>query len=326
MTSVFGWQADQTGCGTYRITLPMQGLAALGHTTSHSQNMPAAVRCNPDTIIIGQRVCMPGPSRLWQALAREGRKLVFEIDDDLWNIDASSTRAHKFFADPDIRKRLEDNIRAATAVTVTTVPLAERVAVWNPSVHVVPNAVPDWLLDHQPPQRDDGTLTIGWGGSPTHNMDWQQASGQLRRFLQRNPSTEMHCIGSNYAIGLNGCRTRFTPWVPDVATFLRTIDYHIGIAPLRPHVFNQAKSAIKAIEAASLGIPVVASAVRPYEDYVQHGHTGFLVRRDHEWAQHLRALTNDPGMRAEMGANARTQARQHTVSAVAPLWEKAVIG
>jgi glycosyltransferase involved in cell wall biosynthesis len=91
-------------------------------------------------------------------------------------------------------------------------------------------------------------------------------------------------------------------------------------------VFNQAKSAIKATECAALGIPVVASAVRPYEDFIQHGVTGLLVHRDHEWGQHLRALVNDPAMRTEIGAAAREHARRHTVSAIAPLWEKAVFG
>jgi glycosyltransferase involved in cell wall biosynthesis len=321
-----GLAADETGCGYYRIALPMQGLTALGYTTHHAQAMPRAIRYQPDTIIIGQRVCMPGPSSLWQTLARQDRKLIFEIDDDLWNIDASSVKAHAFFADPGVRQRLEDNIRVATAVTVTTAPLAERVAEWNPNVHIIPNAVPDWLLDHQPPQRDDGILTIGWGGSPTHQMDWDQAAHPVRQFLRRNPNIEFHCIGSPYMRGTDPTRSRFTPWVPDVETWLKTIDYHIGLTPLRPHVFNQAKSAIKATECAALGIPVVASAVRPYEDFIQHGVTGLLVHRDHEWGQHLRALVNDPAMRTEIGAAAREHARRHTVSAIAPLWEKAVFG
>ncbi|MFJ4926819.1 glycosyltransferase family 4 protein [Streptomyces sp. NPDC088736] len=325
MTSIFGWPADETGCGFYRIQLPMQGLADLGHTTSHAQRMPVAVREDPDTIIIGQRIATEGPTELWQHLAAEGRHLVYEVDDDLWNIDASNAKAHKFFNDPEVRQRMIRNIEVAAAVTVTTAPLAERVAAWNPNVHIVPNAVPDWLLDHQPPRREDGTLTIGWGGSATHQMDWDQAASPMRQFLGRNPHTELHCIGTNYAHGIRR-QSRFTPWVPDVETFLRTIDYHIAVAPLRPHVFNQSKSALKALEAGALGIPVVASAVRPYEDHILHGVTGLLVRRDHEWGRHLRALVNDPAMRAAMGVAAREQARQHTITALAPAWEKAILG
>ncbi|MER7814563.1 glycosyltransferase [Streptomyces sp. NPDC096153] len=325
---VFGWLADESGCGYYRLQLPLQGLAALGYATAADQRMPPAARDNSDTVIVGQRVCMPDPTVLWQALAAQGRKLIFEIDDDLWNIDASSPKAHAFFAREDIRDNLRRNIAVAAAVTVTTEPLADIVRQWNPNVHVVPNGVPDWLLDHQPPQRTDGTLTIGWGGSATHAMDFEQVSDQLRRSLTRNPVTEFHCMGSDYGSWMRvpRDRARFTPWVDSVQDFLRTIDYHVGIAPLRPHVFNQSKSALKAIECSALGIPIVASAVRPYEDYVQHGTTGYLVRRDHEWAGHLRALTSDPDLRAAMGAAARAQARDHTISRLAPLWEKAILG
>lgn len=325
---VFGWQADESGCGYYRIQLPMQGLAGLGHTVRHGLRMPQSVRDNPDTVIVGQRVCNPGPSTTWQTLATQGRKLIYEIDDDLWNIDASSPAAHAFFARPEIRANLQRNIEVAVAVTVTTEPLADIVRQWNPNVHIVPNAIPDWLIDHQPQQRADGTLTIGWGGSATHNMDFDQVGDQLRQFLKRNQDTELHVIGNDYASWMRVPRqqARFTPWVPSVDKFLRTIDYHVGIAPLRPHVFNQSKSALKAIEAGALGIPIVASAVRPYEDYVQDSVTGYLVRRDHEWGACLRALAADPDMRIEMGMSGRTQARRHTISRRAPLWEKAILG
>ena len=155
-------------------------------------------------------------------------------------------------------------------------------------------------------------------------MDWDHTGQHIRRYLQRNPHTELHCIGNDYGTYLKAPRRRFTRWLPSVEDYFRTIDYHVAAVPLLPHVFNIAKSSVKATEAAALGIPVVASAVRPYEDFVRHGVTGFLVRRDHEWAQYLRALVNDPAMRAEMGAAAREHARAYTVTAMAPLWEKAI--
>lgn len=323
---IFGWRADGAGCGYYRIELPLRSLTVLGHTTHHSTRLPVPVRHNKDVTIIGQRVCDPGPSQTWQELAAEGRKLIYEVDDDLFNIDHRSPAAHQYYARPDVRDNIRRNITVASAVTVTTEPLADIVRQWNPNVHVIPNGVPDWLLDHQPPQRDDGTLTIGWGGSDTHNMDWGHADQQIRRFLQRQPNTELHCIGNDYGALLKAPRRRFTPWQKSVEDYFRTIDYHIGVAPLLPHVFNLSKSAIKATEASALGIPTIASAVRPYEDYLQHGVTGYLVHRDHEWAQHLRALANEPAMRAEMGANAREHARQYAISRLAPAWEKAVLG
>ncbi|MFM9635998.1 glycosyltransferase family 4 protein [Streptomyces turgidiscabies] len=323
---VFWWRADDAGCGYFRGELPARGLASLGYRTHHATRLPQPVRHNPSVTIVGQRVCDPDPSMMWQVLASEGRKLIYEVDDDLFNVDHRSPAAHQYYGRPDVRDNIIRNITVAHAVTVTTEPLADIVRAWNPNVHIIPNAVPDWLVDHQPPQRDDGTLTIGWGGSATHTMDWDHTNQHIRRFLQRHPQTELHCIGNDYGTYLKAPRRRFTPWMTSVESYFRTIDYHVGVIPLLPHVFNLAKSAIKATEAAALGIPVVASAVRPYEDFVQDGVTGFLVRRDHEWAQYLRALVNDPDMRAEMGAAAREHARAYTISALAPLWEKAING
>lgn len=321
---VFGWQGDESGCGYYRIKLPMQGLAGLGHTVTTGLRVPAEVRDSPDTVIVGQRICGPA-SQFWEHLAAQGHKIVYDIDDDLWNVDATSTASPQITRD--LLDEIQRNIEVSTAVIVSTAPLAERVAAWNPNVHIVPNAVPDWLLDHQPQSSSD-RLTIGWGGSNTHNMDIEQVAPQLKRFITRNPGVEFHCIGTDYGtrMRLPGDQRRFTPWVPESETFLRTIDYHIGIAPLRPHIFNQSKSAIKALECGALGIPVIASEVGPYEDYVRHGETGYLVRRDHEWGQYLRGLTQDPDLRAAMGHAAREQAAHHTITKTAPLWEKAILG
>jgi glycosyltransferase involved in cell wall biosynthesis len=321
---VFAWAADNAGCGYYRAQLPMEGLAALGYATHHATRLPQPVRHNRDVTVIGQRVCDPNPTIMWQQLASEGRRLIYEVDDDLFNIDHRSPAAHQYYGRPDVRDNIRRNIQVAAAVTVTTEPLADIVRQWNPNVHVIPNAVPDWLLDHQPPQRNDGTITIGWGGSATHHMDWQHAGQQIRRLLTREPSTELHCIGNDYGALLRAPRRRFTPWQASVEDYYRAIDYTIGLCPLLPHVFNTGKSPVKSIEAAALGIPVVASAVRPYEDFVQDGTTGYLVRRDHEWAASLRALIHEPAMRTEMGLAARVQARRYTISAIAPLWEKAV--
>ena len=323
---VFAWAADNAGCGWYRAQLPMQGLADLGYATRQATRLPQPVRHNRDVVIVGQRVCDPNPTIMWQQLAAEGRKLIYEVDDDLFNIDHRSPAAHQYYGRPEVRDNIRSNIEVAAAVTVTTEPLADIVRQWNPNVHVIPNAVPDWLVEHQPQRPADGTVTVGWGGSATHHMDWDHAGQHIRRYLQRNPQTELHCIGNDYGALLRAPRRRFTPWQKSVADYYRAIDYTIAVCPLMPHIFNVAKSPVKALEAAALGIPVVASAVRPYEDFVQDGTTGYLVHRDHEWAACLRTLTYEPDMRTEMGLAAQAQARRYTVSALAPLWEKAILG
>ncbi|WP_405815587.1 glycosyltransferase [Streptomyces sp. NBC_01390] len=316
---IFGWAADGGGCGYYRVTLPLNTLKAQGYDTHRHLVMPNAY--NTWDVVVGQRIANPEPTKRWQQLARNGRhKLVYELDDDLFNVDASSTQAFQFFGQPAVRDRMRENLAVADCVTVSTEPLAEQIRAYNPNVHVCPNYVPD----HTPPQRQDGILTIGWGGSATHGMDFGEVGPHLRRFLERNPRVEFHAVGTDYTswMRLPQDQCRFTPWLPDVETFFRTLDFHIAIAPLRPHVFNQSKSWIKALEAAALGIPIVASDLLPYRGFIDHGVTGFLVKRDHEWGQYLRALVEDEAMRLEMGKAAREKAVDYTIEKNYTVWEK----
>jgi glycosyltransferase involved in cell wall biosynthesis len=77
------------------------------------------------------------------------------------------------------------------------------------------------------------------------------------------------------------------------------------------------------LEAAALGIPVIASDAEPYREFVVHGVTGFLVRRDHEWLTYLQQLAGDEGLRESMGHKAREHARAFTIENNWHLWEQA---
>lgn len=323
---VYGWLADRTGCGHIRIMTPLTELREHGLRTGWSERL--LTDRLPKGALIGQRICLPGPSQMWQELAKRKHRprLVFEIDDDLWDVEHQSERAHAFFGQPGIRANLDANIRAADAVTVTTEPLADLVRPLNPNVHVLPNYLPAWLLEHQRPRRA-GRVVIGWGGSSTHRMDWQECGQQVRRYLDRAPeNVEFHIMGADYsrAFRLPRERVRVSGWTESVPDYWRAVDYDISLAPLRPHNFNRSKSPLRVLEAAMLGIPVVASDYGPYADFVQHGVTGLLAKSEHEWGRHLRALVEDEAMRTEMGAAARKLAADWTIEGHADDWIKAV--
>lgn len=356
---VFGWPADFYGCAYFRIHQPLDELARRGHEVSAARvalgNADEAMYAAD--VVVGQRICSPAPTARWAAfrLYREPQyqawleaswksnrdlvqivkrlkqradrpKLVFEIDDDLWQVDRSSPVAYEWFAKPEVRKRLERNARMADAVTVSTPRLGEVLGRFNRNVHVIPNAIPASLLEHTPPRREDGIITIGWAGSHTHAMDWAMVDAELVRYLRKTKRAELHVMGGMDPAWsrVPAHRVRTTGWTDSVESYHRALDFHIGLAPLKQHPFNESKSFIKALEYAACGIPVVASDVGPYRDFVRHGETGWLVRKPGEWLRYLLDLTHDEAMREEMGRNARKQAAEHTVEATAPLWEEAL--
>jgi hypothetical protein len=330
----FGWLADRTGCGTLRIMQPMDVLAReRGYVTSYDTKMVANIEDLPKTLV-GQRVCKDGPSQLWFNIGvqKDRPRTVFELDDDLWNIDASNYKAFKWFLggidDEGVQHNVQGNIarNAALAdyVTCTTEPLAELLRRFNPNVHIIPNYIPRWVTEWERPRREE--LTIGWGGSGTHGMDWEAEGPQIARFIKRN-KISFRLIGGDLTQAQVQLRvpTEYVSaagWVPSVEDYWRKVDYDIGVIPLKHHVFNQSKSHLKFLENAALGIPTVASDAGPYTRAIEHGKTGFLVKRDHEWGKYLRDLVNDEAMREEIGANAKAWAKTQILEDHLDEWAK----
>jgi glycosyltransferase involved in cell wall biosynthesis len=322
---IFFWSADSSGCAYFRCELPAGELAKRGHDTLVSTVMPDEWLRTAD-VVVGQRVCQPGPTIRWQELAREGRaKLVLEIDDNLLAVDHSNGPAWSFFSQPGILDNLISNVKVADLVTVSTEPLAQVMRRLNPNVGVLPNCVPASLLDRPP--HDHGGVVIGWSGGASHPLDLIELGDAPRRLLHRYPDVSLHTMGDAQAGAMmskwNRDRVKWTPWIQTVPEFHETIDFDITLAPLRPSTFNQSKSPIRCLEAAALGIPVVASDFGPYSDFVRDGETGFLASRPHQWTGYLTKLL-DPFLRREMGAKARAVAAEHTIESNAHLWETAL--
>jgi glycosyltransferase involved in cell wall biosynthesis len=326
---IFGWQVDHSGCFHYRLKLPFDHLVKLGHDAFYGPDL-ARVDLDGVDVVVGQRVTLPGPTRWWQAAAKRGdHLLVYETDDDLAHIDPGNTAALAFMA-PDLQASYRRNLAVANLVTVSTEHLAEVVSEFTSApIVVLPNRIPRWLTEHVPTRRDD-VVTVGWAGSTSHAVDWEEASSAVRRFVTRTPGVELHTFGMHHAAAgrrsqVRGAvhdawaNTRHSPWEKDLGSFLRALDFHVGLAPLRPSVFNRSKSAVKTLEYAALGIPAVASNTGPYPGFVEDGVTGLLVDRPYEWGSALRTLTFEP-LREQMGAAARDVARRHLIEDHAQDW------
>src|SRR5690606_18354725 len=93
------------------------------------------------------------------------------------------------------------------------------------------------------------------------------------------------------ALGRRLVRTPMRPWweLPDV---LRDVD--VNLAPLAPGGrFNEAKSAIKWLEAALVGTPTIATPTQPFREAIEPGVTGLLATTHDEWVEALGRLVDD---------------------------------
>ena len=315
---------DASGCGYYRVTQPLGELAKHGHDVKLMLGSDVRAREAAEwPVIVGQRVDKHNALPDWRRFRARSR-LVYEIDDDVFNIERVNWQAYGIYSRATTLDAVAHAAETANLVTVTTEPLAQVMREYNDQVVVLPNHVPGWVCDHQR-QRAERPV-VGWGGGASHGADIGLVASPLRRFLDRFPGWDATLMGTDYRPTIKHDRVSFQPWInvgEQPEQFYKAIRYDIGLAPLVPSVFSASKSAIKALEYAALGIPVIASDVEPYREFVLHGTTGFLVKRDHEWLKYLSELAADDGMREEMGAKAREHARAWAIDDGWKRWEQA---
>lgn len=303
---IFGFH-DNSGCGTYRMILPLREVAKHGHEVALMEG-GSGEHAHDYQIIVGQRTDKYDALPVWRRFKSHAR-LVYEIDDDVFATDPVNWMAHRVYSQLEVQDAVAHAAEVADLVTVTTEPLAEVMRRHNSNVKVLPNHVPAEILDIQRPRRDIPVL--GWAGGASHAADLAMIAPQIRRIVDQE-NVELHLIGTDYSQTIRR-PARFSRWDPDILGYYRNVDFDIGLAPLTDSVFNRSKSSIKALEYAGLGIPVVASDLEPYRDFVVDGVTGYLVRHEHEWHKRIRELVNDAAMREEMGAKAREVARNWTI-------------
>ncbi|HEY0215313.1 MAG TPA: glycosyltransferase [Cellulomonas sp.] len=161
--------------------------------------------------------------------------------------------------------------------------------------------------------RTPGPLRIGYfSGTNTHDADWAVVEPAVARVLAARPEVELW-IGGYLTTGpaltpFEG-RIRRLPMLPWYELPARLRDVDVNLAPLvLDSTFNEAKSAIKWLEAALVETPTVASPTQPFREAVADGRTGLLASSEQEWEQAVGSLLDDALLRRRVGAEARREA------------------
>ena len=320
---------DESGCAWYRVLMPLGELANHGHqVTMVSANLSQGGGATRETmaehdVVVAQRWDSHAGLGTWRRL-KATSKLVYETDDDVFSVEPVNWPAYSQFAREDVRDAVRHSLEVADLVTVSTAPLAEVMREHNPNVAVLPNMVPAMVLDLPAPAGD--RPAIGWHGGASHGLDIQVVGQPLRRFLDKHPGWDAVLFGQDYRPTVRHERCGYIPWLhvnDNPAGFYGSLDWDIGLAPVQYTEFNKSKSYIKCLEYAARGIPVIATDIEPYREFVLHGVTGFLVKGDHEWFKYMCELAADEGLRQSMGEKAKEHARQFTIEGNWRRWEDA---
>lgn len=161
--------------------------------------------------------------------------------------------------------------------------------------------------------RTRGPLRIGYfSGTTTHDEDWFFVEPAVLEVLDNHPEAELWLGGhlpDSSALAALGDRLQRIPFVPwlELPAALRDLD--VNLAPLAPgSSFNEAKSAIKWLEAALVETPTIATPTEPFREAITHGDSGLLAATPGEWIDALDLLLSDSAERARIGSRARRRA------------------
>lgn len=333
---VLYYPTDDGGCGRYRLSWAAEALAAQGHDIARGdRTLQLVMRTGKDgpseddavigvdppdcDVLVLQRSMQRPLVQAIPLLQAHGIAVVLEVDDDFHRLEEHNPARERVDPrrDPNYhREWLMEACRLADLVTCSTDVLAERYG--HGHAVVIPNyARQQWLeLEPTPAER-----VIGWTGVvTTHGTDLQVMGRPMplpRGWTFRNIGSAR----SQSVLGLPASRFESRPWyeLNSDEYPLAIGEFTVGVVPLAASHFNRAKSWLKGIEYAAMGVPFVASRVTPYRDLWRHG-IGVLAGPPAEWATELRKLTESSGYRAELAGNGRQVMRGLTIEANLHRW------
>ena len=237
--------------------------------------------------------------------AREkGIKVIYEIDDDLFQVPMSFGTAGERFARHPVRETLKQFLREADTVTVSTPYLGQQMRRHTDKpMYVVENGVDVDHWQREVPSKDH--LTIGWMASSTHQQDAPLIEEALARVMSQYSHVWITLIGfpdlrdlkalEPFADRVNVAGWQGSEQLPEYMSY-----FDIGLAPLVDNPFNRAKSGIKVMQYWANRTPVVCSELPPY-DLVTNGEDGLFANSPDEWYSALSSLVEDDTLRKSMG-------------------------
>ena len=259
-----------------------------------------------------------------------GINIIYELDDDLMNIDKSH-RDYEYYAQK--RNGIYKVAKNSKSVTVSTNVLKSKLKNYNNNITVIPNVITHYWecgID-KTPIKEDNVIKIGYMGTPTHKDDIKILEDAIKivkeHFKDKYDEVIFEMIGGT-AEELNWANqieiSENNKFFPNFVKFIKeTVNWDVGVAPLEDNNINASKSELKYLEYAFLGIPGVYSAIGPYKEKIQSGENGLLVYKNisKEWADNIIKLIEDDELKKKIILNSKEDIENnHNLDLAINMW------
>lgn len=243
-----------------------------------------------------------------------GFKICVDIDD-YWELDEFHI-LYELYQEERFAQRQVHHLRNADLVFCTHERLMEEVLPYNQNVHVLPNAIPKMgqFVQHRTPSE---FVRIFWQGSDTHKEDIRllerpiECLGKISKGIQMvmagfvNGHQDWYDMARWFTADLK-TQYKFIQPVSVDKYYKAYKEADICLIPLVNSKFNRMKSNLKVLEAANMGLPVIASDVHPYKDLPIN-----YCKNSGDWVHQIKRLVRWKNRRVEEGHKLREYCDLH---------------
>ena len=305
-----------TSSGFIRLLAPLTTDLASRHVETVVLDNVRDPRLSQCDACIVQRVAVPDMAmaeELVSTLHAHRIPLYVDTDDAFGELpDSHPEQAHYRAKDAALRYLMGE----ARQVWFATAPLMSMYPPCNG--RVIPNCLDPRIWQNyrerpRKPRKPGAPLKLLYMGTPTHDADFGMLLPALEGLWERRPGSFQGTLGRAMR------QPPDRPWVktlsppvearsyPRFARWLRSQGpFDVGLAPLVDDRFNAAKSDVKILDYAAIGLMSVVSDVPAYRDTAPGA--AFVVRCANDpasWLKALEALADNPDVILSLGEQAR---------------------
>jgi glycosyltransferase involved in cell wall biosynthesis len=336
------------GCFHVRTHVPLMELKERGHQIEYASlegDRWDEIK-DADIVIFSRAYNRPFMGLLWRCKAA-GIKVVYEIDDDVWNIPDTNPSQKSF--ENKYQQVIEDTILEADMVTVSTEPLKKMVSRLHDNVKVIPNALD---LEKWGKRPNNEELNIGFSGGSNHLEDLLMIVDDIAKlqekydfkfilqgFVARPLEADGYEESLKNSIGfadekdekISSMKLELYRKLLDLKKFLhipfyppemhpkvlQRADLDIGLMPVKGYKFDESKSIIKLLEYTAVGTTAIASNMAPYKNVAP-----YTIENDN-WYEGIEKLILDEKLRKDiLKKQEKVCFPTYSLKKVGDIWEK----
>lgn len=245
---------------------------------------------------------------LWKSLITNERSriahIIYFMDDDLWDLNASSGLPWKYRLKLARHATLHQRwLRAMKAqIWLSTPWLIEKYQKVRPRL-ISPK--PIFYYYDQPDHHKSNQVRLFYHGSASHQSEIDWLYPIVKEALNKDDRLSFEIVGDQKVNSqyrkIDRCTVIHPMKWPTYKSFITASDRHIGLAPSLPHPFNKARSYTKFFDITATGAVGIYAKPGPCQNILTNQSDGIILDSNpNAWIEAILQLADDQALRYKM--------------------------